>query len=157
MISEIKERDGMQMFTVLSQEKTTSPYFQSVYSRDTLLPLQENMWANENSDDSLQSGTHWAYRLLLTQSNTGANSMEYLHERRYIRHFFIQYLKLRKKVGERSEKKKKVDLTVSSKKKKTQLSISAENSAAATPENSTTVSEHSAIPETLQPFLKMPM
>ncbi|GFU76602.1 transposable element Tcb2 transposase [Trichonephila clavipes] len=59
MISEIKERDGMQMFTVLSQEKTTSPYFQSVYSRDTLLPLQENMWANENSDDSLQPGTHW--------------------------------------------------------------------------------------------------
>ncbi|GFT65418.1 hypothetical protein TNCV_1901951 [Trichonephila clavipes] len=58
MISEIKERDGMQMFTVLSQEKTTSPYFQSVYSRDTLPALQENMCAIENSDDSLQPGTH---------------------------------------------------------------------------------------------------
>ncbi|GFV84473.1 hypothetical protein TNCV_5007351 [Trichonephila clavipes] len=51
--------------------------------------------------------------------------------------------KLEKEAG----KRKRVDLTVSSKKKKTQLSISAENSAAATSENSTAVSEHSAIPE----------
>ncbi|GFY19643.1 uncharacterized protein F54H12.2 [Trichonephila clavipes] len=51
--------DGMQMYTVLSQEKTTSPYFQGVYSRDTLPPLQENMCAIVNSDDSSQPGTHW--------------------------------------------------------------------------------------------------
>ncbi|GFW25040.1 hypothetical protein TNCV_3155431 [Trichonephila clavipes] len=51
--------DGMQMYTVLSQEKTTSPYFQDVYSRDTLPPLQENMCAIVNSDDSSQPGTHW--------------------------------------------------------------------------------------------------
>ncbi|GFY66005.1 uncharacterized protein TNIN_441161 [Trichonephila inaurata madagascariensis] len=44
---------------VLSQEKTTSPYFQSVYSRDTLPPLQENMCAIVNSDDSSQPGTQW--------------------------------------------------------------------------------------------------
>ncbi|GFT59535.1 uncharacterized protein TNCV_3406341 [Trichonephila clavipes] len=49
----------MQMYTVLSQEKTTSPYFQGVYSRDTLPPLQENMCAIVNSDDSSQPGTHW--------------------------------------------------------------------------------------------------
>ncbi|GFT59917.1 uncharacterized protein TNCV_705351 [Trichonephila clavipes] len=48
----------MQMYTVLSQEKTTSPYFQGVYSRDTLPPLQENMCAIVNSDDSSQPGTH---------------------------------------------------------------------------------------------------
>ncbi|GFS44603.1 hypothetical protein TNIN_325881 [Trichonephila inaurata madagascariensis] len=54
--------------------------------------------------------------------------------------------KLRKKVGERSGKKR-VDLIVSSRKKKTQLSTFAENSAAA-PKNSTTVPEHStAVPE----------
>ncbi|GFU82028.1 putative dna polymerase type b [Trichonephila clavipes] len=47
------------MNTVLSQEKTTSPYFQGVYSRDTLSPLQENMCAIVNSDDSSQPGTHW--------------------------------------------------------------------------------------------------
>ncbi|GFU97058.1 hypothetical protein TNCV_3347041 [Trichonephila clavipes] len=51
--------DGMQMYTVLSQEKTTSPYFQGVYSRDTLPPLEENMCAIVNSDDSSQPGTHW--------------------------------------------------------------------------------------------------
>ncbi|GFW54278.1 hypothetical protein TNCV_1560561 [Trichonephila clavipes] len=51
--------DGMQMYIVLSQEKTTSPYFQGVYSRDTLPPLQENMCAIVNSDDSSQPGTHW--------------------------------------------------------------------------------------------------
>ncbi|GFY23791.1 hypothetical protein TNCV_3535851 [Trichonephila clavipes] len=51
--------DGMQMFTVLSQDKTTSPYFQGVYSRDTLPPLQESMCAIVNSDDSSQRGTHW--------------------------------------------------------------------------------------------------
>ncbi|GFX34742.1 hypothetical protein TNCV_2514581 [Trichonephila clavipes] len=51
--------DGTQMYTVLSQEKTTSPYFQGVYSRDTLPPLQENMRAIVNSDDSSQPGTHW--------------------------------------------------------------------------------------------------
>ncbi|GFW07928.1 hypothetical protein TNCV_3920611 [Trichonephila clavipes] len=50
--------DGMQMYTVLSQEKTTSPYFQGVYSRDTLPPLEENMCAIVNSDDSSQPGTH---------------------------------------------------------------------------------------------------
>ncbi|GFX89723.1 putative DD41D transposase [Trichonephila clavipes] len=49
--------DGMQMYTVLSQEKTTSPYFQGVYSRDTLPPLKENMCAIVNSDDSSQPGT----------------------------------------------------------------------------------------------------
>ncbi|GFT08388.1 uncharacterized protein TNCV_2751241 [Trichonephila clavipes] len=52
--------DGMQMYTVLSQEKTTSPYFQGVYSRDTLPPLQENMCAIVNSDDSSQPGTPWS-------------------------------------------------------------------------------------------------
>ncbi|GFV23570.1 hypothetical protein TNCV_1906981 [Trichonephila clavipes] len=46
------------MYTVLSQEKTTSPYFQGVYSRDTLPPLEENMCAIVNSDDSSQPGTH---------------------------------------------------------------------------------------------------
>ncbi|GFV82351.1 hypothetical protein TNCV_3443411 [Trichonephila clavipes] len=51
--------DGMQMYTVLSQEKTTSPYFQGVYSRDTIPPLKENMCAIVNSDDSSQPGTHW--------------------------------------------------------------------------------------------------
>ncbi|GFW94137.1 hypothetical protein TNCV_1978771 [Trichonephila clavipes] len=51
--------DGMQMYTVLSQEKTTSPHFQVVYSRDTLPPLQENMCAIVNSDDSSQPGTLW--------------------------------------------------------------------------------------------------
>ncbi|GFS58245.1 hypothetical protein TNCV_4916421 [Trichonephila clavipes] len=51
--------DGMQMYTVLSQEKTTSPYFQDVYSRDTLPPLKENMCAIVNSDESSQPGTHW--------------------------------------------------------------------------------------------------
>ncbi|GFT45270.1 uncharacterized protein TNCV_2123511 [Trichonephila clavipes] len=51
--------DGMQMYTVLSQEKTTSPYFQGVYSRDTLPPPQESMCAIVNSDDSSQPGTHW--------------------------------------------------------------------------------------------------
>ncbi|GFT78278.1 hypothetical protein TNCV_4451401 [Trichonephila clavipes] len=51
--------DGMQMYTVLSQEKTTSPYFQGVYSRDMLPSLQENMCAIVNSDDSSQPGTHW--------------------------------------------------------------------------------------------------
>ncbi|GFY27128.1 hypothetical protein TNCV_2067491 [Trichonephila clavipes] len=50
--------DGMQMYTVLSQEKTTSPYFQGVYSRDTLPPLQKNMCAIVKSDDSSQPGTH---------------------------------------------------------------------------------------------------
>ncbi|GFX45956.1 uncharacterized protein TNCV_2163311 [Trichonephila clavipes] len=54
--------DGMQMYTVLSQEKTTSPYFQGVYSRDTLPPLQENMCAIVNSDDSSQPGTHWTHK-----------------------------------------------------------------------------------------------
>ncbi|GFT25282.1 hypothetical protein TNCV_181371 [Trichonephila clavipes] len=49
----------MQMYTVLSQEKTISPYFQGVYSRDTLPPLQENMCAIVNSDDSSQPETHW--------------------------------------------------------------------------------------------------
>ncbi|GFT12056.1 hypothetical protein TNCV_726431 [Trichonephila clavipes] len=49
----------MQMYTVLSQEKTTSPYFQGVYSSDTLPPLEENMCAIVNSDDSSQPGTHW--------------------------------------------------------------------------------------------------
>ncbi|GFY67335.1 uncharacterized protein F54H12.2 [Trichonephila inaurata madagascariensis] len=51
--------DRMGQDTVLSQEKTTSPYFQGVYSRDTLPPLQENMCAIVNSDDSSQPGTHW--------------------------------------------------------------------------------------------------
>ncbi|GFW25335.1 hypothetical protein TNCV_5089001 [Trichonephila clavipes] len=41
---------------------------------------------------------------------------------------------MRKKVGERSGKRKRVDLSVSSRKKKTQLSTSAENSTA-DPEN----------------------
>ncbi|GFY47154.1 uncharacterized protein F54H12.2 [Trichonephila inaurata madagascariensis] len=41
---------------VLSQEP---PYFQGAYSRDTLPPLQENMCAIVNSDDSSQPGTHW--------------------------------------------------------------------------------------------------
>ncbi|GFV71370.1 hypothetical protein TNCV_3133611 [Trichonephila clavipes] len=50
--------DGMQMYTVLSQEKTTSSYFQGVYSRDTLPPLQENLCAIVNTDDSSQPGTH---------------------------------------------------------------------------------------------------
>ncbi|GFT80850.1 chromo domain-containing protein [Trichonephila clavipes] len=58
---------------------------------------------------------------------------------------------LRKKVGEGSGKKKRVDLTVSSKKKKTQLSTSAKNFAAA-PESSTTVPEYSAIPENSTAF-----
>ncbi|GFX44264.1 uncharacterized protein F54H12.2 [Trichonephila clavipes] len=44
--------DQMGQDRVLSQEKTTSPYFQGVYSRDTLPPLQENMCAIVNSDDS---------------------------------------------------------------------------------------------------------
>ncbi|GFY35759.1 hypothetical protein TNCV_4841361 [Trichonephila clavipes] len=35
------------------------PYFQGVYSRDTLPPLEENMCAIVNSDDSSQPGTHW--------------------------------------------------------------------------------------------------
>ncbi|GFX24786.1 hypothetical protein TNCV_4488771 [Trichonephila clavipes] len=39
-------------------EQTTSPYFQGVYSRDMLPPLQENMCAIVNSDDSSQPGTH---------------------------------------------------------------------------------------------------
>ncbi|GFW61345.1 uncharacterized protein TNCV_4136631 [Trichonephila clavipes] len=51
--------DRMGQDRVLSQEKTTSPYFQGVYSRDTLPPLQENMCAIVNSDDSSQPGTHW--------------------------------------------------------------------------------------------------
>ncbi|GFS91664.1 hypothetical protein TNCV_4866761 [Trichonephila clavipes] len=51
--------DGMQMYTVLSQEKTTSSYFQGVYSRDTLPPLKEHMCAIVNSVDSSQPGTHW--------------------------------------------------------------------------------------------------
>ncbi|GFS36561.1 hypothetical protein TNIN_238561 [Trichonephila inaurata madagascariensis] len=49
----------MQMFTVLSQEKSTSPYFQGVYSRDTFPSLQENMCAIVNSDDSSQPETPW--------------------------------------------------------------------------------------------------
>ncbi|GFV51308.1 hypothetical protein TNCV_2490791, partial [Trichonephila clavipes] len=53
---------------------------------------------------------------------------------------------LRKKVGERSGKRKRVNLTVSSKEKKTQWSTSTENSAAA-PKNSMTVPEHSAVCE----------
>ncbi|GFW84931.1 uncharacterized protein F54H12.2 [Trichonephila clavipes] len=51
--------DRMGQDRVLSQEKTTSPYFQGVYSRDTLPPLEENMCAIVNSDDSSQPGTHW--------------------------------------------------------------------------------------------------
>ncbi|GFV34832.1 hypothetical protein TNCV_1451361 [Trichonephila clavipes] len=60
--------DGMQMYTVLSQEKTTSPYFQGVHSRDTLSPLQENMCAIVNSDDSSQPGTHWKKKTQLSTS-----------------------------------------------------------------------------------------
>ncbi|GFS29785.1 hypothetical protein TNIN_52211 [Trichonephila inaurata madagascariensis] len=57
-------------------------------------------------------------------------------------------LKLRKKIGERNEKGKRVDLTVSSRKKEMQLFTSAENSEvvsensrAAVPENSDAVHE----------------
>ncbi|GFU32312.1 hypothetical protein TNCV_1733841 [Trichonephila clavipes] len=60
--------------------------------------------------------------------------------------FNVRTVELRKKVGERSGKRKRVNLTVSSKKKKTQWSTSAENSAAA-PKNSMTVPEHSAVCE----------
>ncbi|GFS84476.1 hypothetical protein TNCV_4606591 [Trichonephila clavipes] len=55
--------------------------------------------------------------------------------------------KLRKKVGEKAGKRKRVDLTVSSRKKKTRLPTFAENSAAA-PKNFSTVPENSAaVPE----------
>ncbi|GFW51141.1 uncharacterized protein F54H12.2 [Trichonephila clavipes] len=40
--------DRMGQDRVLSQEKTTSPYFKGLYSRDTLPPLQENMCAIGN-------------------------------------------------------------------------------------------------------------
>ncbi|GFY27765.1 c2H2-type domain-containing protein [Trichonephila clavipes] len=62
----------MQMYTVLSQEKTTFPYFQGVYYRDKLPPLQENMCAIVNSDDSSQPGTHC--RKKKTQLSTSAEN-----------------------------------------------------------------------------------
>ncbi|GFV82350.1 hypothetical protein TNCV_3443401 [Trichonephila clavipes] len=70
--------DGMQMYTVLSQEKTTSPYFQGVYSRDTLPPLQENMCAIVNSDDSSQPGTHCKQFVLVPEERVQV--MEHLSE-----------------------------------------------------------------------------
>lgn len=51
--------DGLQLFYILSQEKITSPFFQGVYSRDTLPVLQENTCVIVNTDDSSQPGTHW--------------------------------------------------------------------------------------------------
>ncbi|GFW94797.1 uncharacterized protein TNCV_4248371 [Trichonephila clavipes] len=65
--------DRMGQDRVLSQEKTTSPYFQGVYSRDTLPPLEENMCAIVNSDDSSQPGTHWIRQFTQGTPNCNTN------------------------------------------------------------------------------------
>ncbi|GFW00153.1 hypothetical protein TNCV_2914351 [Trichonephila clavipes] len=141
----------------LSQEKTTSPYFQGVFSRDTLPPLQQNMCAIVNSDDSSQPGTHW--KKFVRQRDLKRHSDSVHSTEKIVSEFcdtpftrkenLLHHLNNRnceRKMEKKAEKRKRVDMTVSSKKKKTQLSTSAENSAAA-PKNYTTVPEHSAIPK----------
>ncbi|GFY43967.1 hypothetical protein TNIN_420481 [Trichonephila inaurata madagascariensis] len=150
----------MQMVTVLSQEKTTSLYFQGVYSRDTLPPLQLNMCAIANSDSS-QPGTHRLAlfvndkRELQFYDSFGQPPVFYnICTTTYLDVLWNSKVfqsptsnvcgqncerKLEKEVG----KRKRVNLTVSGKKKKTQLSTSAENSV---PENSDVVPEKIFLP-----------
>ncbi|GFT44579.1 hypothetical protein TNCV_2808161 [Trichonephila clavipes] len=133
MISEIKEWMECKCIQFYLKRRQRPPYFQGVYSRDTLPPLKKTC-AIVNSDDSSQPGTHWhrdsvhstekiTCKFCYTSFTRKDNLLKHLNNKRCER-------KLEKEVG----KRKRVDLSVSSRKKKTQLFTSAENSTA-DPEN----------------------
>ncbi|GFV91504.1 hypothetical protein TNCV_2384641 [Trichonephila clavipes] len=135
--------DRMGQDRVLSQEKTTSPYFQGVYSRDTLPPLQENMCAIVNSDGSSQPGTHckkFVRESDLKRHRDSVHSTEKI-TRKFCDTSFTRKDNLSKHLNNKrceswrkKREKERMDLSISSRKKKTHLSTSAENSTA-DPEN----------------------